>query len=189
VRCLGVSREVMSGAAWLRTLSVAAVITAAGVAGCGGADTSVVKPRIQSNSGVTVRYVAAADRICADAVGQLRLLGPRLRTAPAHGSLLHATTEVLVKPALKILEREASRVRALGRLPQAGGPLHVFVELMDPIDVLLGQRLTEGERGDADAAHQTETLVGALFAEQENAARQAGLRVCSTSVVAAALGG
>lgn len=104
------------------------------------------------------------------------------------GSSLQITTEALVKPGLAIEEREASRIRRLGQPPQDSGPLQVFVELFDPIDVLLAQRVSEGDHDDIAAAHETETLYTALYAEQEHAAAQAGLDRCSANVISVALG-
>jgi hypothetical protein len=103
------------------------------------------------------------------------------------GGPLELTTVELVKPGIPIQEREADEFRQLGMPPNTSGALKVYLELFDPIVVLLQQRLSEGERGNFAAATHTEQLFTALYDEQGQAATQAGLSGCTESPVEAVL--
>jgi hypothetical protein len=166
-----------------RWAAAGALVLAVLVVGCGGSSDPA---RTAAEEGrVDAAYAAKANAICGQAVRQTARLGVAFR---AHGlrageSPLAVTTHDLIAPGLKIRERTAEGLRALGPPAEGVQAAAVFVGLFDPIEVLIRQRLQAGLEGNLDAATKTENLIQRLGLEQIAAAREAGMPRCATNLI------
>jgi hypothetical protein len=153
--------------------------------GCGGeSETTPQEASTQSSAAAGDRaYVAAADRICAGMIAESRRMGARFSRLPNLGlSALSLTTRELVEPALPILERSASRLRALENGANSLA-LESYVSLYDPIVAVVRDRVKAGEAGDATRAHALELQMLDLSNLQRELAREAGLRTCDVDFI------
>jgi hypothetical protein len=155
------------------------VLIALFLCGCGsGSETTAgeAQARPHAEAAEKSAYVAAGDRICAGMV-------VRFAHLPDLGlDTLTLTTRELVKPALPILERSASRLRALERRANSLA-LESYVSLYDPIMAVVRDRVAAGEAGDATRAHALELQLLDLSNLQRSLAREAGLKSCDVDFI------
>jgi hypothetical protein len=163
------------------------VLIALLLSGCGGssettAQESPAQPRAATEAG-SRDYVAAADRICAEMIADSRRMGARFARLSSPGiSALALTTRELVEPALPVLERSASRLRALaGKTKNLA--LESYVSLYDPIVTVVRGRVEAGKAGDATRAHALELQMLDLGELQRKLARDAGLKTCDVDFI------
>jgi hypothetical protein len=88
-----------------------------------------------------------------------------------------APNELFV-PAIRILERQMDRFRALP-LPTGDAAARRYVELFDPIDELVHQRAHAAEIGDIGEEQELDLLILGLVREQREFARASGLAACN----------
>jgi hypothetical protein len=167
----------------MRALVALTTAIAVSLAGCGGGSsdsqsTTQAGPTSQpppTDAGEKAGYVRRADAICRAANRRIGALATptAARLRKAQSSPL-GTTELLVRPGTKILDREATRLRALQPRP-TDPSLETFLGLWDPILLLADERLGTT---DVDQAVRLEREVAVLEGDQEQAARRFGLRVC-----------
>ena len=144
--------------------------------GCGGGgDTSTTSIVTAPNGLEKQRYISRADAICRKGLSEATALG---RGFTYHGGdALSVITEGLVKPGIPILERFATRLRALQPRP-VDSNLQAYLGLFDPGEVLLRQRLHAGEKGDLNQAHNLELLLVSIGDEQRELGRRFGFHEC-----------
>jgi hypothetical protein len=157
------------------------------LSGCGGgSETTVQEPPAQPRAATEPgnrAYVAAANRICAEMTAKSRRMGARFARLPNPGiGALALTTRELVKPALPVLERSASRLRALEKKTN-NLALESYVSLYDPIVAVVRSRVEAGEAGDPTRAHALELQMLDLGSLQRQLAREAGLRTCDVDFI------
>src|SRR5215203_2157085 len=154
--------------------------------GCGGSEATpqgaATQPSDSGGAG-SRSYVTAADRICAGMVAESRRMAIRFGRLPDRGlNARTLTTRELVEPALPILERSASRMRALANRFDSLA-LDSYVSLYDPIVVVVRDRADAGEAGDATRAHALELQMLDLSTLQRELAREAGLKSCDVDFI------
>ncbi len=176
----------------MKGVCAAALLLLAVFAGCGGngetdaatsPQTASTLPRSEPSR---ARYDARVEAICRVAVRETRGLGRSLsaigRRLGSQGGLA-LTTKGLVRPGLRIRKLMAARVRGLGPPPGASPALRAYLQLFDPIDVLIESRLRAGLAGDVGEANRLERLAQQLGEEQRRDAHNAGLDDCAVSFV------
>jgi hypothetical protein len=174
----------------VRAMGALALVVLGVLSSCGGGgDAAAPTQRVSTpaRSGLSQsRYEAKVEAVCRATVRETRLLGRRLsaiaREFSSEGGLV-LTTEGLVKPGARIRERMAARIRRLGPPPSASPALAAYVELFDPIDVLIAARLHAGLDNELGEANRFEQLAQHLGEEQRNDARNAGLDACAVDFV------
>jgi hypothetical protein len=172
------------------------VLMAAAVTGCGSsgvdstASSSTSAGEVQSESAAEhSRYVGAAESICRHALDEVHAVGAALATNLAKAATPEAgLTDSLVKPGIKIIARQAARLRALRPRPDSVA-LETYLGMFDPILALAYQRLEAGDAQDPAQSHEVELLIAALATEQSSAARAFGLRKCSVGFTEALASG
>jgi hypothetical protein len=162
-------------------LVLLATAAVAAVAGCGGGDGDSEGAREQTVA-VDPEYAARANAICTEMRRRKRGLVKSIGTIP--GGALAAITEGLVAPGIRILDREAARLRALQPRPD-NHELETYLGLFDPILVLSEERLRTGRAGDFSTSRTLERLVTGLEQRQRGAALAAGLDQCGVEFVRA----
>jgi hypothetical protein len=154
------------------------------IGGCGGSGGNTAAATADSGP-VASAYAAKADTICGQAVRETARLGAEFRShvIAAGESPLSATTRELIAPGLKIRQKTAERLRALGPPPGDNAAATLYVEFFDPLEVLVRQRLQAGLEGNATTALHTEDLLQRMGTEQIAAARDAGMTRCATNLI------
>ena len=173
----------------MAAVTAAALVVLAGCGGGGGPTQSGAGAATGTKANAPeLTYIRRADRICERAVKQTQALGRRFNaTPPPTTDPVALTTEGLVRPGVKILEREAAALRELRPRPD-NAELEDFIGLFDPIVVLSRQRVALSDSSKLGEARRLELLVNDLQDEQRIDARRFGLRICGTSFVDALAG-
>ena len=162
-----------SARATAATLSAFTLIALGGCGGgSGGSGTNGDQPSAAvAKAPSKQHYVARADAICGQLKREATRLGRRLSG--------DATPEHLLPAAIRILAREARRLRALPLPAEGPAPFRLYVRLFDPIEELVRQRAHATVAGNISAVHELDSLIAGLATEQRTAARLAGLHGCS----------
>ena len=162
-------------------------LTALLLCGCGGGSETAIKDT-PTRTGPTAEvgnraYAIAADRICAGMIAESRRMAARFGSLPDRGlSALTLTTRELVAPALPILERSASRLRALEKEANSLS-FDSYVSLYDPIVAVVRDRVEAGNAGDDTRAHALELQMIDLSSLQRKLALEAGLKTCDVDFI------
>jgi hypothetical protein len=129
-----------------------------------------------------------AEPICKRFVKETREVGRRFdATPPDTSDPVTLTTEGLVRPGVRIIEREAAALRELQ--PRPDDPdLTDFIDLFEPLLELSRQSLETSDSTKLAEAKRLEQLIQTVQVEQRDAARRFGFRVCGKSFVDALTG-
>jgi 4-amino-4-deoxy-L-arabinose transferase-like glycosyltransferase len=168
------------------TAGVLAVTAIVALAGCGGGGSSTAgetgagstkqaappsAPASQSDPS-SRRFVRRGNAICSQLRAEAARLGQRLRQGVGPNELFG--------PAIRILERQADRFRALP-LPPGDATARRYVELFDPLEELVHQRAHAGAIGDLGEEQELDQLIFPLVREQREFARASGLAACDVN--------
>jgi 4-amino-4-deoxy-L-arabinose transferase-like glycosyltransferase len=159
--------------------SAAALLGAVGLialTGCSGGSSDTTSVVTAPNNLEKQRYIGRADAICRQGFSEARAVG-RSYVNPG-GSALHALTEGLVRPGIPVLQRLATRLRALQPRP-VDSNLQAYLGLFAPGEVLLNERLRAGEKEDLNQAHNLELYLVALRDEQRELGARFGFHACN----------
>jgi hypothetical protein len=164
------------------------LVTLIALGGCGGEDDDPADGETAGTSTTSTTetdpekqaYIAKAEAICRDGLREARAVGNKFDAFGGdYASPLERFTEELVVPGIPILERFASRLRALQ--PRPDDPdLEQYLDLLDPGIELLHQRVAAGRAGDLTESGRLEALLVELGDEQRQYGRAFGLRACDT---------
>jgi hypothetical protein len=179
-------RETVGASAQTKTalaFCLAIITTAAALGGCGGSG-SGSSPTTATTAAAAVAVdqptAAQAEAICARANREARATAANLPQAFEQASSPEeAITESLVRPGIRILERESKDLAALHPTSESA-VFSTFVGLFEPVLVLAYQRLASGEASDANEGRELEGLIATLTIEQDKLAKSAGLANCET---------
>jgi hypothetical protein len=174
------------------------LLVAAALSGCGGSSGtntgSTATESTMPNSGQRetvaerVDYVKHAEAICARTVREIRALRRSLPVVISHSqSTEEGITNGLVRPGIKVLDRQSAHLRALEPRPTSG-TLESYLGLFEPIIALARQRLQAGEAMDPKRGRALELLIAGLAGEQSALAKRFGFKICSVGFTEA-LGG
>ncbi len=169
----------------LRALLAAGAL--ATMAACGDTEEEAPDDR-EATATVDAAYAARANAICTEMGREKAALLDGAFGSGGSGDALTAITEGLVAPGLRILEREAERLRALEPRPD-NEELETYLGLFDPIIVLADERLRTGRAGNIGSSRDLERLVVGLEERQRAAAVAAGLDRCGVGFAGAIAGG
>jgi hypothetical protein len=162
-------------------------------AGCGGTETSdpregrVVDSGAESAALGDKELAAQIEGVCKQTNREIGLLGRRLAQNLAENPGWDPLAGALVRPGVRILKRESSRLNDL-QAPSAPAELYVYVGLLDSIIELSEQRLEAGRADEPERGKALELLIAGLADEQVASAQRLGLDACSVSFTQA-LGG
>ncbi len=121
-----------------------------------------------------------AEAICRRATSEAEPLIANLgRTVRQSGSPDQGIDRGLVRPGIRILEREDAALAKLNPTPESA-VFSAYVGLFEPVLSLAHQRLEAGESLDYGTAHELEILIGSLTGEQTKLAASIGLVGCET---------
>ena len=124
---------------------------------------------------------ARAEAICRRATSEAQpLIGNLARTIGRSSSPEEGIDKGLVRPGIRILEKQGAALAALHPDPESA-VFSTYVGLFEPVLSLAYQRLEAGESLDYGAAHELELLIGNLTGEQVKLAASIGLTECETS--------
>jgi 4-amino-4-deoxy-L-arabinose transferase-like glycosyltransferase len=161
---------------------VLAVTTIVALPGCGGGSSTagetgtgstkqVAPPSAPASQGdpSSRRFVRQGNAICSQLTVEAAGLGQRLRQGVEPNELFG--------PAIRILERQANRFRALPLSP-GDTTTRRYVELFDPLEELVHQRAHAGAIGAIGEEQELDQLISPLAREQREFARASGLTAC-----------
>ena len=120
-----------------------ALLLALAVAACGGGSGSSSSAPVEG-ARLSPAVAKRANAICRQFERELVAIAEGIANPP--DTVLELTTERLVKPFIPVLEKTATRLRAVGK-PGADPSYDLFVELFDPGIVLAEKRVKAGEEG------------------------------------------
>jgi hypothetical protein len=147
-------------------------VVAAMLAGCGGSGegtTSTV------GEALPPAVAAQANANCRDLVRDAKRLATGVVQRYQHS---FESLTAIVTQGIPIVERIARRQQALAQ--SAHNPAYdQYVQLFDPLIVLLQERLSAGDAQDLTQSRRLNGLVAGLSVEQKQAARDAGLTGCN----------
>ena len=160
------------------------ITTTAALSGCGGSgsgSSSTLEPRDEAIAAAPDPATARrAEAICRRATAEAAAVAANLARKMQHSSSAEqALTEGLVRPGIRILEREGAALGTLHPDPESA-VFSTFVGLFEPVVSLAYQRLASGEAADIGTSQELEKLTASLTGEQTKLAAALGLGDCET---------
>jgi hypothetical protein len=160
-----------------RASLIALVAVSVTLTSCGGGSDDHASGGTSSTASATVpaAVAAQANANCQDLVRQAKRLATGVIQRYHHS---FESLTAIVTQGIPIVEQTANQQRAL--VPAAHSSAYaLYVDLFDPLIVLLQERLRAGKAQDPVASRRLNGLVTGLSFEQKDAARAAGLTACN----------
>lgn len=130
------------------------------------------------------QFARRAEGICDDTIRQAERLRDDASAAVIEGATSgpEVLAKAVVRPGLRIRERQARLLRSLPPPAGAGSAYRSFIGLFDVTNELLRQRLQVGLAGGVAEAQDLERLIVEVGDEQRAAAEELGLKSCATDL-------